>query len=129
MRVDLATDPWAARAAHEIEASSAAEWRSAVAGLPVGRFAAFVYVGDDPKPFPVQRFHGVDWPRSVVSNDGFLVIRTGLTGAGLALDQWQCLSEFPQHIAAYDAFISSDVRATIRGAVYPRPTLIKSEQQ
>jgi len=111
-------DPWAASAAHVITAASLRDWRAAIAGLPPARYSAAIET--DGGIFPVQRLHGANWPAEVVSRDGFLVIRTGLSGARLAEQQWQCLSEFPDHLAAVGKFLG-DLSGMTRRAVYPPP--------
>ena len=102
MRVALMLTPWTNGAEAFVEANTAAQWRAAIASLPERRYCAAVYVPPDPKPYPVQRFNGRNWPASVTSADGFLVVWTGLRGAKLARDQWAVLNQFPGDLAAWD---------------------------
>ena len=126
MRIYLMSDPWAERAAHDIEAATLHKWRAAISAIPPARFCAAVVVPElDPvKPHPVQMFHGALWPREVTSPDGFLVVRTGLMGAKLAAAQWEVLAAFPVQIAASEQFLSTDVRGVTRKAVFPGPRLV-----
>lgn len=128
--VHLMSDPWAADAAHVIEAESAAEWRAAIAAIPPARFSAAVVIpGIDPaRPYPVQQFNGANWPREVVSSDGFLVIRTGIAGAKLAEAQWLCLSAFPDHLREAMAFHTT-VGDMTRRAMFPPPRVVPEDHE
>lgn len=129
MKIDLMIHPWAARSEYTISADSLHQWRAAIASIhhpTLKRFSAAIYIVDDPRPYPVQRFHGVKWwPDSVVSGDSFLVVRTGLNGAKLAADQWQCLVEFPDHLQQYNAFFGG-VSTLVRESVYGGPKLVET---
>lgn len=120
MIIHLLRDPWAAIAAHVIDAASLHEWRQEVAAVRPQRFAAAVIIDqlDTEKPFPVQWFQGAGVSREVFSSDGFLVVRTGLAGTKLAELQWQAISSFPAQLAAAMAF-SADVRSMTRQAIFP----------
>lgn len=122
MIVHLMLNPWAASAAHVIAADTPREWRAAIAGLPPARYSAAIET--DAGIFPVQRFNGATWPADVISSDGFLVIRTGIGGAKLADRQWQCLSEFPGHLAAAGKF-TGEISDMTRRAVFPPPKLVE----
>lgn len=129
MKIALMCHPWAAAPEYTISADSLHQWTAAIACIyhpTLKRFSAALYIGDDPRPHPVQRFHGVTWwPESVVSGDSFLVVRTGLSGAKLASDQWQCLMEFPDHLRQYNAFFG-DVSSLVRESVYGGPKLVET---
>lgn len=119
MNIALLSTPWAADAAHIVTAETEQDWIAAVAAIPPGRFAAAVWMDVESKPHPVQRFSGAEWPQEVVSEDGFLVVRTGLAGAKLAPMQWQCLQSFPDHLRQYDDFLGDVGSDFARRAIYP----------
>lgn len=125
MIIYLMGSPWAAKAAHRIEADSLATWRQAVASIPPGqRYCAAVVIGDDARPRPVQWFNGADWSRDVLSADGFLVVRTGLPNAPLAERQWAILADFPSVLGQAQQYFD-EIGGFARQAFYPPPKLVE----
>lgn len=123
LRVHLMRSPWSNWAERVIDAASAAEWRAQIVELTAYRYTAALEILDlDPtgRPFPVQEFTGADYPREVMSTDGFLVVRCGLDGARRAATHWDVLTRFARHRRRAEQFFETLGDFT-RGAVYPPP--------
>lgn len=124
MIIHLMESPWAARPRHVVSAASASEWRNIIVGTAppaMGMLSAAVIVEemDAVKPFAVQWLNGAKWPQHVMSNDGFLMVRTGLHNLHLAADQWGVIAAFPAQIMRYESFLGGMRDFTRRAAYKP----------
>ena len=123
MIVYLLDHLFAASPSHKIEAGNVEEWRRAVAQIPPRRSGApyacaLVIPERDPvRPFPVQYFHGAEYPASCVYNGEFCV-QVGLAGARVAQDQWDGINLLPGYLDCYDGFLSGVAQAG-RRRIYP----------
>lgn len=122
MRIALMKTPWAADAAHIIEATTVASWRAKIAQLQPNKYAAAIWINGYARPVPVQIFNGARCNRDIMSPDNFLVVRTGLHGAKIAQIQWDALSNFPRQYADALRFIDTSMVGLIGAATHTNPS-------